>query len=86
MSQPTATLHLAVEVKHPGPWGGLALMDLEEAHRHARRAQACGMLGYRLQQDPQKALDAETVGEILVDLWIADQGLDADRLLERLGL
>lgn len=66
--------------------GGLAVMTLDAAQRHARRAYACGVLGVRLQRCPQTKLDAEAVGEMLVDLWIAEPDLSPDRLLEKLGL
>ena len=73
----------AAEAEDPNA-GGMAWMALAEAWRHVRRAEVCGMLACKLRQEPRRRLDAETVGEVLLDLWIADPDLDPDRLLERL--
>lgn len=76
---------LTVEVEDPGAGGGLAVMTLQEAQRHARRASACGMLGFRLQRLRSRKLDSDDVAAVLLFLWMADPGLTAEGLLERLG-
>lgn len=66
--------------------GGLAILTQEEAQKHARRAYACGSLGFKLMQHDAKSLDSKSVSEVLLDIWMAEVDLNPDRLLARLGL
>jgi len=77
---------LTVEVEDPNAGGGLAILTQEEAQKHARRAYACGTLGFKLMQHDAQSLDPKKVSEVLLDLWMAEADLNPDRLLDRLGL
>lgn len=77
---------LTVEVEDPNAGGGLAILTQEEAQKHARRAYACGILGLKLMQHDAQSLDPKSVGEVLLDIWMAEADLNPDRLLARLGL